>query len=199
MMRRDRRGTSLRLLAVGGALIALILAGLVQVAWHMSSSDEALGATHEQSGDDGTAPVVMGPEGSSGDTRGDSDAPSLDEDGEPSDGDLERLLQEVPLPEDVLPQARPDVTTRSGDLQQVAVDLLTSYRDAHDCVLARSGYLDLFGSVWGCVVRGGDWVDICIVTESAEGTSCEVRVLRLDRDEAVEALGETEANGEVVP
>ena len=51
----------------------------------------------------------------------------------------------------------------SGSLEQVATRLLRSYRDAGSCVLARSGFLDLTGSVWSCVIQGDGWTDVCIV------------------------------------
>lgn len=70
------------------------------------------------------------------------------------------------------------VTVERGEAEQVATRLLSSYRDAGDCALASSGYLDLFGSVWGCVIQGDGWVDVCIVSE--EGSDSRVAVLRLE-------------------
>lgn len=77
--------------------------------------------------------------------------------------------------------------TMEGTVEQVATYLLTSYRDAGDCVLADAGYLDLLGLVWGCVVRGDGWVDVCVVFEGQDESSCAVRVLRLEAAE-VEGL-----------
>ena len=154
----------------------------------VESSSEAPGTACERSGGDGTSDGIDALDTSSDDAQGDSGVLAPNEDDDSSGRDIEQLLQEVPLPESVLSQTMPTVSTRAGDLQQVAVELLTSYRDAQDCVLARSGYLDLFGSVWGCVVRGGDWVDVCVVSEYEEGRACRVCVLRLERDEALEAL-----------
>lgn len=156
--------------------------------WSAASTSWMPGTAHGQSGSDGTPGETGVYDDSPEDMRGDSDVLAPYGTGESSDRDIEMLLQEVPLPENILSQAVPTVTTREGDLQRVAAELLTSYRDAHDCVLATSGYLDLFGSVWGCVIRGSDWVDICVVSELEEERACQVCVLRLERDEALEAL-----------
>lgn len=77
-----------------------------------------------------------------------------------------------------------------GDLGQVATRLLRSYRDAGGCVLARSGYLDLTGSAWGCVVQGDGWTDVCVVCATAEEGISGLRVLRLDADEMAAVLAD---------
>lgn len=86
---------------------------------------------------------------------------------------------------DAVPVADSGVSVFSerGSAEQVATRLLASYRDRGDCVLASSGYLDLVGSVWGCVVQGGTWVDVCTVFEAASPASCEVRILHMEADE----------------
>ena len=76
----------------------------------------------------------------------------------------------------------------SGSLEQVATRLLRSYRDTGSCVLARSGFVDLTGSVWSCVVQGDGWTDVCIVCTTEEADVCELRVLRLEADEMAELL-----------
>lgn len=81
-------------------------------------------------------------------------------------------------------------TTMEGSVEQVATRLLASYRDAGDCVLADAGYLDLLGLVWGCVVQGDGWVDVCAVFEGQDASTCVVRVLRFDADEVEGLLGE---------
>jgi hypothetical protein len=154
----------------------------------VESSREVPGKARERSEGDGTSDGTDVSDTSSDDAQGDSVVSVPDEDDASSDRDIGQLLQEVALQESILSQTTPTVTTRAGDLRPVAVELLTSYRDAQDCVLASSGYLDLFGSVGGCVVRGGDWVDVCVVSEHEEGRACQVCVLRLERDEAFEAL-----------
>lgn len=196
MMRRGRRRARWLLLAAGCLFLALLMGCLMWATPPITSSREVLGTARERLKGDGAVDETSAPDDSSDDVQSDSDVLAPKGSDVSSDRDLERLMQEVPLPEGILSQARPTVTTREGDLQQVAVDLLTSYRDAQDCVLASSGYLDLFGSVWGCVVRGGDWVDICVVSEYEEGKACQVCVLRLERDEALEALSGTRTSCE---
>ncbi len=73
-----------------------------------------------------------------------------------------------------------------GDVGQVATRLLVSYRSQGTCVLAHAGYLDLLGCVWGCVVRGDGWVDICVVSQRDGG--CQVDVTRLDVAEVEDEL-----------
>lgn len=74
-------------------------------------------------------------------------------------------------------------TEEAGAIEQVARELLVSYRDSGDGVLVQAGYLDLFGSVWSCVVYGGDWADVCVVGEMDSKASCQVRVLHLTAEE----------------
>lgn len=92
-------------------------------------------------------------------------------------------------------------SVEAGEVEQVATRLLCSYRDAGDCVLSSSGYLDLLGSVWGCVVAGDGWVDVCVVSRMAEDGSCQVSVLHMDADEVGSVMGdETDgAWGQAVP
>lgn len=80
------------------------------------------------------------------------------------------------------------VRTERGEVEQVATRLLASYRDGDPCVLASSGYLDLLGSVWGCVVQGDGWVDVCVVSE--EGDMCRTCVMRLDAGQVGTLVGE---------
>ncbi len=81
------------------------------------------------------------------------------------------------------------VTSEEGEVPQVAGQLLQSYKDRGDCVLAQAGYLDLFGSVWGCVINGGSWVDVCLVSDAGGGES-RLSVVHLDaKDVAAELLG----------
>lgn len=83
-----------------------------------------------------------------------------------------------------------EVRCEEGDLGQVATRLLRAYRDAGGCVLARSGYLDLTGSAWGCVVQGDGWTDVCVVCATAEEGVSELRVMRLDADEMTDLLAD---------
>ena len=68
---------------------------------------------------------------------------------------------------------RMSVRGSEKDIESCATDVLAGYRDARDCVLVRSGYLDLSGSVWSCTVRRHEGVD---------GGS-DVRVLRMEESE----------------
>lgn len=85
------------------------------------------------------------------------------------------------------------VSVQAGDVEQVAIHLLTSYRDAQNCVLVSSGYLDLLGLVWGCVVQGDGWVDVCTVTEDQTEDSCKVSVLHMEASELAEVFAEDDA------
>lgn len=60
--------------------------------------------------------------------------------------------------------------------------ILEGYRRRGDCVVARAGYLDLSGRVWGCVVQGAGWVEVSVVREGDEGGS-EVFSWRMDADD----------------
>lgn len=72
--------------------------------------------------------------------------------------------------------------TSELDLVGEATRLLQGYREEGSCLLREAGYLDLFGNVWSCTVQGPGWVDVCVVSEGADGGS-EVRVVRMDVDE----------------
>lgn len=101
-------------------------------------------------------------------------------------GSLDEVVPD--LPSAVLADRSTTVEIEEGEVGQVATSLLVSYRDRGNCVLASSGYLDLMGSVWGCVVNGGRWVDVCVVSDKGDGTS-QVAVLHLDADEVERDLG----------
>lgn len=77
---------------------------------------------------------------------------------------------------------RMSVRGSEKDIDSCATDVLAGYRDARDCVLVRSGYLDLSGSVWSCTVRRHEGVEICFVCQRADGGS-DVRVLRMEESE----------------
>ena len=65
-------------------------------------------------------------------------------------------------------------------MAQEAQLLMQAYKKRNDCVLVTADYLDLFGRVWGCVVQGDRWVDVCIV--SAEGEHSKLKITRMDPD-----------------
>ena len=59
-----------------------------------------------------------------------------------------------------------------------AQTVLQSYGVQRTCLLASAGYLDVFGRVWGCVVEGPGWVDVCVIEEQTDKTSM-VRTVRM--------------------
>lgn len=78
-------------------------------------------------------------------------------------------------------------STSEQDVEREAARALEELVARGDCVLVRSGYLDLSGRVWGCVVQGAGWAEVRLVSEGASGS--EVVVLRMDADDARSALG----------
>ena len=69
------------------------------------------------------------------------------------------------------------------EVSEEASRLLEERRDRGDCGVVRSGFLDLTGRVWGCVLQGGDWAEILIVSESAAGGGCDVVISRMSAEE----------------
>lgn len=68
-----------------------------------------------------------------------------------------------------------------SDLTDAAGDELGGLRD-RGFSLVHGGYLDLLGNVWGCVAQGADEVVVCVVSETAGGTSVVSRLtLGVDR------------------
>ena len=65
-------------------------------------------------------------------------------------------------------------------MESTSCDLVRRYRDEADCLLRQAGYLDLLGRVWGCVVEGPGWVDVCVVREHAQDERCTVSVARME-------------------
>lgn len=68
--------------------------------------------------------------------------------------------------------------------------LVEGYRARGDCVVAQAGYLDLAGSVWGCVMQGEGWVDICVVRDADQGKGSFVVIWHMDADEVGAAVGQ---------
>ncbi|MBQ9059057.1 MAG: hypothetical protein IJ125_07725 [Atopobiaceae bacterium] len=69
---------------------------------------------------------------------------------------------------------------QEGTLEFVAAQLLNTYKSRGDCALLRSSTLDLFGQVWGCLVRGGDWLEMVFIQSLSEEGPCEVRIVRIE-------------------
>ncbi len=68
-------------------------------------------------------------------------------------------------------------------IEAAAGEVLRSYAAREGCVLARSGYLGILGDCWGCVVTGGEWAEVCVVTQQSDEERSEVRIWRIDANE----------------
>lgn len=53
-------------------------------------------------------------------------------------------------------------------IQDEAQSVLESYQQRSDCVLVYSGYIDLSGNVWSCLVNGGNWSELVIIVDQGE-------------------------------
>lgn len=84
----------------------------------------------------------------------------------------------------------PSRSWEAASLEEGASRLLDEYAQDNACVLAQSGYLDLQGRVWGCVVTGQGWADICVVKQGGSGETAQVLCWRIDQDSAAQGLGE---------
>lgn len=67
-------------------------------------------------------------------------------------------------------------------LEEEATRVLGRRRQEGNCVVARSGYLDLSGRVWGCVLQGDGWSEVIVVLEG-DGDGCDVLSCRMDARE----------------
>lgn len=83
-----------------------------------------------------------------------------------------------------------DVEMTSFDLgvAEEGVEVLEEYEARGGCVLAQSGYLDLLGRSWGCVIQGEGWVDICVVQEGRDGEGSTLSVIHMDSDDVAREL-----------
>lgn len=75
-------------------------------------------------------------------------------------------------------------------IEEAAASVLESYAAREGCALVRSGYLGILGDCWGCVVSGGDWAEVCVVTQQAGAEGSEVRIWRIDAAELEGLQGE---------
>ncbi len=53
-------------------------------------------------------------------------------------------------------------------IQDEAQSVLESYQQRADCVLVYSGYIDLAGNVWSCLVNGGNWSELVTISDQGE-------------------------------
>lgn len=107
--------------------------------------------------------------------------------GAAASSDAEALLAKAPVEGEVrelVDAMAPQGAGRSGRASELSVTeeagrVLDGYAAEGDCVVAKSGWLDLLGRTWGCVIQGEGWVDVCVVSER-EGGGSEVGVMRMD-------------------
>ena len=127
--------------------------------------------------------VELGPSGDASPGAGASDTSMQGQRGE-------KFLESSPDGEDLLNSAfdlvgleseGPTRSWEAASLEEGASQLLGEYSQDSACVLAQSGYLDLQGHVWGCVVTGGGWADICIVRQADSGEAAQVYCWRIDQ------------------
>mgnify|MGYP004619409695 FL=1 len=85
--------------------------------------------------------------------------------------------------------AREETKVVEGEVAAVASGVLEEYAARGDCALAEAGYLGILGEVWGCVVYGGDWSEVCVVRKSAMEES-EVLTWRIDAEELAGVVGD---------
>ncbi len=69
------------------------------------------------------------------------------------------------------------------ELSEAASSLVRAYDETGVCLVRQAGYLDLAGDVWGCVLEGPGWVDVCVLSREGERESV-VRVERLGTEVA---------------
>ncbi len=84
----------------------------------------------------------------------------------------------------------PPRSWEAASLEEGASWLLDQYAQDESCALAQSGYLDLQGRVWGCVVVGESWADICVVKQGDTGEEAQVFCWRIDQDSVAREIGE---------
>lgn len=53
-------------------------------------------------------------------------------------------------------------------IQDEAQSVLEGYQQRADCVLVYSGYIDLAGNVWSCLINGGNWSDLVTISDQGE-------------------------------
>lgn len=69
--------------------------------------------------------------------------------------------------------------TCESSLSQVIRCVLTTYRNKSACKLVKSGYFDLLGHMWMCIIQHHDWIDVCRVQTDTTSKGCKVTRLRM--------------------
>ena len=121
----------------------------------------------------GLVAALLGTTGGAPRDEGASDVPPLDSLGD--EGVSEYAL-------DLLEGAEVAQRRSERALVDEGERVLEGYRLRGDCIVAQAGYLDLSGKVWGCVVQGAGWVELCVIREGDEGGS-EVVSWHMDADD----------------
>lgn len=118
----------------------------------------------------------------------DEQKPSTSQDYERLLCDLDAMLNSWDLSADV--HAGPDVFSHGsaelpGSVEVASQAVLEHYKRKRNCVLSGSGWIDLVGNSWGCLIYGGNWVDVCVVQAKTQSESecSNVQIVRLDKDE----------------
>ena len=71
-----------------------------------------------------------------------------------------------------------------------AASVLEDRRARGDSLVVRSGYLDMFGGAWGCVLQGSGWVEVCLVSEDGDGEGSSVVTWRMLASDLAGLAGE---------
>ena len=107
------------------------------------------------------------------------------------DSSVERVIQSVasdgdgqvdPATAQVLQEASIQTTHQPVCVSDQATSELERLRVEPKSVLARAGYLDMFGSVWSCTVAGDGWVEIVVLSDGGEG-GCKRQCVRMEREQ----------------
>ena len=53
-------------------------------------------------------------------------------------------------------------------IKDEAQSVLENYQKRADCALVYSGYIDLAGNVWSCLVNGGNWSELVTISDQGE-------------------------------
>lgn len=89
----------------------------------------------------------------------------------------------------------------ASSLEQACAAVLAGYESQGDVELHYSGYLDLLGNTWACLVAGPAWVEVAVVEDGGESGAvgahsqqgpCTLSVMRLGQ----EAIGQGQAQDE---
>lgn len=83
-----------------------------------------------------------------------------------------------------------DVTTsyQPLPLPEAAGEVLAEYEAQGNCLLCESGYLDLQGNVWACVIQGDGWVEVQVVKSVDAGQGSELTVAHMEAESWAQEL-----------